>query len=169
MTWLRKNSFSIISWSIALLFFAPFLIYPMYRVFAGALIQDGAFHPALLLLPWQDFTSRNGFYNALMVALLATLFASVLALPPAFIMARLRFRGKNFLTALLLIPLLLPPFVGAIGLRQMLAREGVVYLLLMRSGILDSPIDFLQMQLPMVVLVMGLQLFPLIYLNVAAA
>lgn len=169
MTWLRKNSFSIVSWFLALLFFAPFLIYPMYRVLSGALMENGAFHPALLLLPWQDFTSRNGFYNALIVALLATLFASVLALPPAFIMARLHFRGKNVLTALLLIPLLLPPFVGAIGLRQMLAREGVVNLLLMRWHLLHSPVDFLQMQLPMVILVMGLQLYPLIYLNVAAA
>ena len=79
MTWLRKNSFSIVSWFLALLFFAPFLIYPMYRVFSGALIENGAFHPALLLLPWQDFTSRKGFYNSLMVALLALLFSFVVA------------------------------------------------------------------------------------------
>jgi iron(III) transport system permease protein len=169
MNWLRKNSFSIISWILAVLFLGPFLLYPMYRVLGGALIENNVFHPTLLLLPWQDFTQRNSFRNAFMVAVLATLFASVLALPPAFIMARLRFRGKNVLTALLLIPLLLPPFVGAIGLRQMLAREGVVNLLLMRWGVLHAPVDFLQMQLPMVVLVMGLELFPLIYLNVAAA
>jgi len=169
MQFLRKHSLSIVSWFLAVLFFGPFLIYPMYRVISGALVENGVFHPGLVLLPWQDFTSRNGMWNALMVALLATVFASVLALPPAFIMARLRFRGKNVLTSFLLVPLLLPPFVGAIGLRQMLAREGVVNLLLMRWGVLHQPVDFLQMQLPMVILVMGLQLYPLIYLNVAAA
>lgn len=169
MTWLRKNTFSIVTWTLALLFLGPFLIYPMWRVISGALMINGSFHPQLLLLPWQDFTARSGIWNALTVALLTTFFASLLALPPAFMMARLNFWGKSFLTGMLLIPLLLPPFVGAIGLRQMLAREGVINLLLMRWGILESPINFLQMQLPMVVLVLALQLFPLIYLNVAAA
>lgn len=160
---------SILTWLLCLFFFGPFLLYPLYRVAQGALIDNGAFAPGLLLLPWKDHLTYVAVRNSLVIGVLVTLLATVISVPLAYATVRLRFSGKGLLTGMLLVPLLLPPFVGAVGLRQMLGREGVVNLLLQQWRLTSQPIDFLQLALPMVVLVAAFHLYPLIYLNLTAA
>jgi iron(III) transport system permease protein len=175
----RANSTSILTWLFCALFFGPFLIYPVVQVLIGALssvdfsTQTRTFTPSLLLLPLQRPIVREALINSFWLGILATLLASAIAIPLAYAAARLKFWGKATLTGLLLVPLLLPPLVGAVGLQQMLAREGFINTLLNR---LDNPIDFLGSSalngwgpLLMVVLVSSLHLYPLIYLNVSAA
>jgi iron(III) transport system permease protein len=89
----------------------------------GALVQDGQFAPSLLLLPVNDPSAREAMLNSFVIGVAATILSAVLAIPLAWFVARLRFPGKNFLTGLLLVPLLLPPLVGAVGLRQMLGAK----------------------------------------------
>ncbi|HEX9995951.1 MAG TPA: iron ABC transporter permease [Abditibacterium sp.] len=175
----RAHSTSILTWFFCALFFGPFLIYPVFQVLVGALSTlDRAtgirtFTPSLLLLPLQNPLVRESLVNSFWLGVLATILASVIAIPLAYAAARLKFWGKSFLTGLLLVPLLLPPLVGAVGLKQMLAREGFINTLLGRN---QNPIDFLGSTslngwgpLLMVVLVSALHLYPLIYLNVSAA
>jgi iron(III) transport system permease protein len=133
------------------------------------LVQDGQFQPQLLLLPLSDRDAREAMLNAFGIGIVATILSSIIAIPLAYFAARLRFAGKNFLTGLLLVPLLLPPLVGAVGLRQMLGREGLLNSLAREIGLLSEPIEWLQMQIPMIVVVMALHLYPLIYLNLTAA
>jgi len=169
---------SFLTWGLALLFFGPFLIRPVLSVLLGAITLPNAAGVRevrfdLLLLPLQNQLMREGIVNSFYLALLATLAASLIALPLAYASARLRFWGKSFLTGLLLVPLLLPPLVGAVGLKQMLAREGFINTLLGRNR---NPIDFLGSRfldghgpLLMVVFVAALHLYPLVYLNLTAA
>lgn len=168
---------SLITWFFCALFFGPFLIYPVLQVLIGALstVEGGTrtFDPSQLLLPLQRPLVRESLVNSFWLGILATLLASIIAIPLAYAAARLTFRGKAFLTGLLLVPLLLPPLVGAVGLKQMLAREGFINTLLGRN---QNPIDFLGSTslggwgpLLMIVLVAALHLYPLIYLNVSAA
>jgi iron(III) transport system permease protein len=135
----------------------------------GALVEDGAFKPSLLLLPLNNPLARQAVLNSFMIGVGATALASLIAVPLAYLSARLRFPGKGWLTGLLLVPLLLPPLVGAVGLRQMLGREGMVNTLLREASWISEPVEFLQMKAPMVVIVAALHLYPLIYLNLAAA
>src|SRR5437667_278896 len=74
-----------------------------------------------------------------------TAFTTLLTLPLAYVMTRFAFRGKALLGSLLLLPMIMPPFVGAIGLKQMLARFGSVNLCLAKLGLIapDHPIDWL--------------------------
>ena len=58
----------------------------------------------------------------------------MLTLPLSWAMTRFRFRGKTLLASLLLVPMIMPPFVGAIGLRQLLSRFGSFNLLLTYLG-----------------------------------
>jgi len=58
-----------------------------------------------------------GVGNSLFIALCTTVLSLAIALSLALLAARYDFRGKALLSALLLVPLILPPFVGAIGLR----------------------------------------------------
>jgi iron(III) transport system permease protein len=176
---LRDNATSLWTWFFCALIFGPFLIYPVIKVLIGAIstfdyaTQTRTFVPAQLLLPLQRPTVRQSLINSFWLGIFATLLASIIAIPLAYAGARLKFWGKSVLTGLLLVPLLLPPLVGAVGLKQMLAREGFINTLLGRN---QNPIDFLGSSslggwgpLFMVVLVAALHLYPLIYLNVSAA
>jgi iron(III) transport system permease protein len=66
--------------------------------------------------------------------------------------------------------MVLPPFVGAIGMRQLLARFGSVNLLLLEMGVVNQPIDWLGGgSFWGVVILEALHLYPIMYLNLAAA
>jgi iron(III) transport system permease protein len=111
-------------------------------------------------------------WNSFALAAVTTLATTLLCLPLAHTLARYRVRGAGFLTALLLVPLVLPPFVGAIGLEHFLGRFGTVNLLLMNAGLLapGDPIDWLgQGGFLGVVVMQVLHLYPILYLNLAAA
>jgi len=110
--------------------------------------------------------------NSLLLALVVTLVCATVAYPLAYLQVRTNFWGKAWLGALLLVPLIMPPFVGAIGLRRLLAKYGSLNLMLMDAGGVDPahPIDFLgQYSFLGIVLVMALHLYPLLYLNLAAS
>jgi len=117
-----------------------------------------------------DPASRGWIANSLALGFFVTLITFALALPLAFFVVRREFPGKAMLSALVLVPLVLPPFVGAIGIQRMLARFGSVNLLLMGSGLTSGPIDFLGAgRFWGVVIVEALHLYPIMYLNLAAA
>lgn len=110
--------------------------------------------------------------NSLVLALAVTACSAVISYPLAYLQARTTFWRQGLLGGLLLLPLVMPPFVGAIGLRRMLAKYGTVNLVLMKLGLVQvaHPIDFLeQYRLLGCVLVMVLHFYPLLYLNLAAA
>ena len=145
----------------------PFLVYPVARVMLGAVLQDNVWQPSLLLLPFNDPSTRQSMLHSFGIGLASTLAASIIAVPLAYFVARLRFPGKSFLSGLLLVPLLLPPFVGAVGLRQMLGSEGVLNTLARQWHL--PTMQWLDLQVPMIVVVSALHLYPLIYLNLSAA
>jgi iron(III) transport system permease protein len=110
--------------------------------------------------------------NSLLLAAVVTLSCALIAYPLAYLQARTTFRYQFLLNGLLLLPLVMPPFVGAIGLRRLLSKYGTINLLLMDMGWVDAahPIDFLdRFRFAGVVLVMVLHFYPLLYLNLAAA
>lgn len=110
--------------------------------------------------------------NSLLLAACTTLATTLLCLPLAYWFTRLRFPGRNLLATLLLVPLILPPFVGAIGMQRLLGRFGALNLWLMDLGILGpgNPIDWLgQGGFIGVVLMQVLHLYPVLYLNLAAS
>ena len=66
--------------------------------------------------------------------------------------------------------MVLPPFVGAVGMRQMFARFGSINLMLMDIGVISQPIDWFGGGGLLGVIVMEvLHLYPIMCLNVAAA
>jgi iron(III) transport system permease protein len=114
----------------------------------------------------------EGLINSLKMALGSTAGAMVLALPLALLAARCEFRGKLVLTSLLLVPLILPPFVGAIGVKQILGQMGALNALFVGMGLMDAghPVDWLGAgRLPGVIVMNSLHLYPILYLNITAA
>src|SRR6266498_5784449 len=155
-----------------LLFFGLFLFYPVGLLLKGAFVANGRlslkFFSLLLASPLQ----RESLLNSFGIALLTTAGTTWLSLPLAWGMTRLKFRGKAVLGSLLLLPMMMPPFVGAIGLRQLLSRFGSLNLLLMKLGLIpaDRPIDWLGAGgFWGIVLLQVLNLYPILFLNVSAA
>jgi iron(III) transport system permease protein len=127
--------------------------------------------------PWVRLVPYNPFlweclHNSLILALATTLLTTLVSLPLAYALTRRQFAGRGLLASLLLVPLIIPPFVGAIGVEHFLGRFGTLNLWLMRLGVLGpgSPIDWVgEGGFLGVLLMQVLHLYPIMYLNLAAA
>ena len=147
---------------------AFFLLYPIALTIRGGFAANPATgtgwtldHLALVIA---DPNLRGGLFNALAIAACTTTLSILIALPLATLSAGYRFPGKKFWNAAILVPLILPPFVGAIGMRALLGRQGAVNALLGTEWDILGEAKFLG-----VVIVEALHLYPIIYLNAAAA
>ena len=60
------------------------------------------------------------------VSLAATAISVVVGVPLAWVLARGEFPGRNLLRAVVVLPIVLPPVVGGVGLLVALGRSGVV-------------------------------------------
>ena len=63
---------------------------------------------------------------SLVVATIAALISLVVGFPMAWVLARTTFRGKALVRALVVLPLVMPPVVGGVGLLAAFGRRGVV-------------------------------------------
>ncbi len=87
---------------------------------------------------WRELSS-SGAWTALrlsvVVSVLATGLCLVFGLPLAWVLARSAVPGRALLRGLVLLPLVLPPVVGGIGLLAALGRSGLLGRLLERMGV----------------------------------
>lgn len=154
-----------------ILFLGAFLIYPMAYSLREAFFSDGKFTIEFFTLLFRNPTVLTCILNSFKLALASTVVTMAISFPLSWAMVRYRFAMHGALSALLLMPLILPPFVGAIGIKQLLARYGALNSLLMSIGLMDrsQPIDWLSMGFWCVVIVQALHLYPIAYLNLAAS
>jgi iron(III) transport system permease protein len=109
---------------------------------------------------------RESFWNSLYVAGMSVVFASLIAVPLAYFTVRFRFRGAAIIQTLGILPLIMPPFVGAVAMQLIFGRSGSVNLLLQEH--LGFTIPFMQ-GLNGVIFVESLHYFPFILLNLVVA
>ena len=148
-------------------FFGVFLFYPLSLSLWQAFFVDGKFTLEYFRLLLSSPLQREALGNSFAIALITTAATTLLTLPLASVMTRYEFRGKALLGGLLLVPMIMPPFVGAIGLKQLLARFGSVNLVLMDWGF--KPVDWLGQGFWGIVALQVMNLYPIMYLNVSAA
>jgi iron(III) transport system permease protein len=152
---------------VVALFLLAFLIVPLVRVVIVAFTDpEGGFS----LVHFGDFfrTSllREAFWNSIYVAAMTVLLASLIAVPLATILARFRFRGAALIHTLGVVPLVMPPFVGAVAMQLIYGRNGAINLLLL---------DWFGFRIPFmdglngVIFVEALHYFPFILLNLSAS
>ena len=145
--------------------FGLLLVWPVLTVVSGGFYVNGHLTARYLIEVFKNPIYAEGLLNSFRIALGATALAAALAVPLAWLAHTFAFRGQRLLTALLLVPMVLPPFVGAIGFMQMLGPYGALNALL---GC--GPVDwFGQSRYLGVVLLQALSFYPIIFLNFAAA
>lgn len=154
-------------------FFACFFVWPIFITVGEAFLDDrGRFTLAYIAGVFRDPVYLEGLLNALQMGFFSTLLAILIALPLAILVDRYAFPGKTLFSSLILIPLILPPFVGAIGIKQLLGKVGVLNSALIDWGWMDpaQPMDWLgESRLLGVVIMNALHLYPIVFLNVTAA
>jgi iron(III) transport system permease protein len=145
---------------------AAAIVYPLLQVLSVAFLDGGAPTLRPLLAFFARPLFREAFVNTLLAGVLAVVIGSVIAVPLALLTVRYRFPGRTLVPVLGVLPLVVPPFVGAVAFQQVLGRSGTVNLLLLEHAGVTIP--FME-GLTGVVLVQSLHYFPFILLNTAAA
>ncbi len=147
-----------------------FLIWPLAHVFENAFRDPRGFTPFYIVNLFRNPAVREAARNSFLLALLVTLLTTAIALPLAWLFSRHTFPGKTPLSAALLLPMILPPFVSAVGMKILFARAGAISTLLMRLGLANQPVDWFGAQpLLGIVVLESLHLFPILFLNLSAA
>ncbi len=156
------------AWTIFGVVMAAFVLlflWPLWRVISGGFWVEGRFTLEYIAGVFQNPIYAEGLLNSLTIALGTTTLATLIALPLAWLSNRYDFFGKGPLSGLLLVPMILPPFVGAIGFQQILGQYGMLNTLL---GL--GPVDWLgKGRYFGVVMLQSLALYPIMYLNATAA
>lgn len=152
--------------------FAVFFIYPAGMVVKQAFEGPRGFTLEFFAAVFGNPIYREGLWNSFALGAASTLAALLIALPLALAGHRYDFVGKPALGVLVLAPMILPPFVGAVGVKQMLGVNGALNAALVKLGLMDAaaPLDWLaEGRFAGIVLMIALNLYPILYMNIAAA
>ena len=150
------------------IFLLLFLIVPVAQVIYVA-FQDpntGSF----TFINFVDFFGNSlfleSFINSFYVASMSVLVASIIAMPLAYFTTRFNFHGALLIQTLGIIPLIMPPFVGAIAMQLLFGANGSINLILDEH--VGFTIPFME-GLNGVILVESVHYFPFILINLSAA
>ena len=145
-----------------------FLVIPVLQVVFVAFQNPAT--GEFTLVNFQDFFNtslfRESFWNSLYVAAVSVVLATIFALPLAYFTSRFEFRGAIIVQTLGIIPLIMPPFVGAVAMQLLFGSNGSVNLLLDEWFGINIP--FME-GLNGVIFVESIHYFPFILINLSAS
>ena len=157
--------------------FGVFLLWPVWSVIStglglstpGVKLDSVA---AYLAAVFRDEQFRTGIINSAVIAALVTACCAAISVPLALLNRRFEFPGKGLLSALLLVPLVLPPFVGAIGIRFIFGAQGALTAFCQHLGLLPpgTPVNWLaDHPFSGVVVSEAFSLYPILFMNIVTA
>lgn len=150
-----------------LAFLLLFFVLPVARVFITAFLDgDGSLTLGHFSAFFDQGLMREAFFNSLYVAVMSAVFAALIAVPLAYFTVRFEFRGAILIQTLGVLPLIMPPFVGAVALQLIFGRSGSVNLLLQEHLGFTLPI---MQGLNGVIFVEAIHYFPFILMNLTVS
>ena len=168
-----RLSLALITVSVALL--SVFILLPILTVVYNAFKEpDGGIGVQNFVNFWATPSYRRGLQNSIICAFLTLATTSAIGIPVAYIMTRYDFSGKKVFTLLTTLPLMVPPFVGALALTGVLGRNGTLtnfLQYLFKSLGLNIPLEggLIGPNIFSIVFIQTFHLWPLIYLNTSAS
>lgn len=148
-------------------FLLLFLLLPVARVFYTAFIDgDGSFTLHHFSAFFAQGLMKESFFNSLYVASMSAVVAAILAVPLAYFTVRFQFRGALIIQTLGVLPLIMPPFVGAVAMQLIFGRSGSINLLLKECCGFTIP---LMDGLNGIIFVESIHYFPFILMNLTVA
>jgi iron(III) transport system permease protein len=166
---MSRRIFTTLGLALIVLFFGAFFFFPILQVLRGGFVdREGNFTLIYFLEVFRNRLYLEGLWNSLRLAVCATGASLLIAVPLAWLADRYDFRGKRWLAGGLLLPMILPPFVGALGMEAIFGQTGAANLLLARLGF-SGGVNWLGGGFWGVVAMESLHLYPILYLNAVAA
>ena len=157
---------------ITIFVLVAFMIYPILKATLASFVKNGqelAFSN-LTLVNFERFlegaTFTDALWHSITVGVLTTIVSTALALPAAYALARVTVPFRNFVLALMVIPIIAPPFIGAYSWIVLLGRRGII------THFIDS---WFGIEMPSlyglygIVVALSLHYFPYIFLFVQGA
>jgi iron(III) transport system permease protein len=165
--------FSCAVFFLTILFLGCFFLWPIWEIIQGGFFNvDGKFTLGFFKIIFENGIYIEGILHAIASGIFSTLLALAIALPLAYFSQKYEFPFKKLLTSCVLLPIMLPPFVGAIGIQQIFGSYGMLNSILLKLGVIQAPhlVDWLgHYKFPGMVLMNALSLYPILYLNIIAS
>lgn len=168
----RRDLLPVVVGAVTGVILVTLLVYPIGKSLLSSFVPQGE---ALTLgnLTLSNFSRfftsplyKSALRNSVVVSLATTLIATLLALPAAYAMARVRIPFKNLLMSLSVIPLIAPPFIGAYSWVLLLGRRGIFTVFLQDTFGITLPSIFGPFG---IILALSLSYFPFVFLIVQGA
>lgn len=152
-------------------FLMLFLVYPLILILKSGFLVENTFSLYWYKAIFSDYVIIDKIINSLYLAFWTTLVVTAVSLPISIVINKYQFAGKALLSGLLLVPMILPPFVGAIAVKRFFAQFGIFNRILATAGIIKSgsEFDWLGSGFIAVVIMQALHLFPIMYLNIISS
>ena len=146
------------------------MVYPLAHVVLKAFFVGGSPSLRFFVIMGSSEYYRDALCASLNLAISVTVISTFVAYPLALVMSRYSLPAQGALHALLLLPLISPPFVGALGFRQLFGRFGSVNTLLRDVGVIDQPVQWLGGGgIAGIIALQVVHLVPILYLSISAS
>lgn len=159
--WRALAAEPLVAVAVALLFglLCLFILYPLARVLWVGFVPDGQFSLRLYREAAGNWFIRRALWNSLVMASLTAVLGTACGYLFAYALTRTDLPGKRLFAVVAILPIISPPFVGALSIILLLGNNGLVTRQLL--GIRDFPVY----GLPGLLLAQVLTFFPVAYLT----
>jgi iron(III) transport system permease protein len=146
---------------VALLFvlLGLFIVYPLARVLWVGFVPDGAVSLRLFREAAGNWFLRQALWNSLLMAGLTAVLGVACGYVFAYALTRTDIPGRRLFAVMAILPIISPPFIGALSIILLLGQNGLVTRQLL--GLRDFPVY----GLPGLLLAQVLTFFPVAYLT----
>ncbi|TFH02071.1 MAG: iron ABC transporter permease [Candidatus Thorarchaeota archaeon] len=120
---IKQEYWTYIVLAFPIILLSIFLVFPVLSVIMlGLTSGTGNSFIGTLSAYDNQFTIAFTFIQAI----ISTILALLVGIPGAMLLARLRFRGKSLIRALIIVPFVLPPIAVVVGFLQMFGSYGII-------------------------------------------
>ena len=119
------------------------IVVPQLSIFLSSIrAADGSFSLSNYTTFFTSYRYRITFANSVKVTLLTTLFATLIAVPLAWLLSRFQLKGRNAVVTLITMVTASPPFLGAYAWVILLGRYGAVNKIIKALTGISPPVAF---------------------------
>ena len=103
-----------------------FILYPLVKVITTSFLPEGKFSFSVFKEVFSSWYLRRAFFNSIMMGTLTALFGVGVGFIFAFTLARTDIPFKKFFHLIAIIPIISPPFIGALSIIMLFGNNGFI-------------------------------------------
>jgi iron(III) transport system permease protein len=129
---LRRDPLLLIVILVILAALVLFILWPLVRVIAVSLFPDGRFNPSVFREVAASWYLRQAFLNSVLMGALTGLLGAAVGFLFAFSLTRANIPFKKFFHLMAIVPIVSPPFIGALSIIMLFGNNGLITWSLLR-------------------------------------